>query len=231
MVLTKRLERVYKYLEAGDTVIDVGCDHAYLAIKLLFDGKYNNAVLTDIAPLPLETAKENASDLFPKGNFKFCLCDGLSCVGKPDGDYAVAICGMGGEMIADILGASPDVAKDARVIVLQPMTKQNALREFLWNNGYSIVSDDAVEESKHIYTVITARYKGDTTAYDDFEPYIGKRASRVVSTEVQRALERFHGQHKAIRHGVLKSGGDASFENSLVSAAEKEINYIREMLK
>ena len=232
MELTPRLKCVYDSLGEGETLIDVGCDHADLAIKLLEDGKYIFACMTDVAEGPLATARRNVEEAnIDREKYELAISDGFISVPEPSGDFSVAVCGMGGELIASILEMAPDWVKTAERIILQPMTKACRLRKFLWDNGYEITLERAVAEGERYYVVMIVRFTGRLTEYNDAELHLGKREAREVSRDMQKRLEHFHGKHAAIRHSIASAGGDASEIDALVKAAEAEILDIRGKMK
>lgn len=230
MELTPRLKTVYDMLGEGELIIDVGTDHAYLPIKLLSDGKYKYSFMTDIAPGPLDSARANAESC-GIANCALYLSDGFDDVPEPQSAFSFAICGMGADMIASILERAPAWVMRTECAVLQPMTKEEHLREFLWKSGCEIASERAASEGEHIYTVMSVRYTGEKTTYTQSELFLGKRESRVASPDMARKLERFYGRRRAIRHEIAKSGGDASLQDALVHAAVEEILDLREKLK
>ena len=229
--LTPRLKRVYDLLGEGGCFIDVGCDHALLPIKLIQSGRFARAVACDVAQGPLGSAKENIDGAGLTDNIKTVLSDGLEAVERPGEPYAVAVCGMGGEMIASIMARSAEKFRGARRVVLQPMTKEEKLREYLWDNGYEIIIDGTATETPHVYTVISAIYTGHRTAHTVPETYLGRREEREMSPAALAKLEKFHAKHRAIRHSLSLSGNDATFENVLVAAAETEILNMSEKLR
>lgn len=190
MELTPRLKCIYDMLGEGATLIDVGTDHAYLPLALVSDGKYRRAVASDIAKGPLASAKENIAAAGLEDKIDTVLSDGFRSVDRPDGDFAVAVCGMGGEMIASVLSSSEDVSRSARFLVLQPMTKDEKLREYLWENGFEILEERAVSEGEKVYIVLAARYAGESAAYTETELYVGKAEALSPSDDMERRLER-----------------------------------------
>ncbi len=158
-MLDKRLTACYD-LVSGDTACDVGTDHGYLAAELLITGKCRFCYACDVNEQPLKAAERTLSRLNMDGKWKCILSDGLTV---PDSmgisDITDVICaGMGGELIARIIGGS-DIAGKAKLI-LQPMTQAAYLRSFLCENGFHIRKEIPVDDGKHIYTVISAVYDG-----------------------------------------------------------------------
>ena len=75
----------------------------------------------------------------------------------------VAICGMGGELIARILGQAP-WTKTA-LLLLQPMSSLPELREWLGQHGYAIAKEQLAREGETLYVVmrVTAGEMGTQT--------------------------------------------------------------------
>lgn len=192
-MLDKRLSACYD-LVSGDVACDVGTDHGYLAAELLKTGKCCFCYACDINEQPLKAAEKTLSRLNMDDKWKCILSDGLSV---PDNmgisDITDVICaGMGGELIAKIIGIS-DIAKKSQLI-LQPMTQAAFLRKFLCENGFHIQKEIPVNDGKHIYTVISAVYDGVKRSISekerifgfclenepDYEAYITQAAGRIL---------------------------------------------------
>ena len=84
----------------------------------------------------------------------FLLCNGLEKI-PADEVKTVVIAGMGGETIAGILSAAPWTRQGGRLLILQPMTKSEELRLWLFENGYKVLSEQLVDDGK-IYEILTA---------------------------------------------------------------------------
>lgn len=145
--LDKRLHLIYEMvLQANASrIVDVGCDHGKLGARCAETGM--DVVLTDISAESLNKAKKLFETLKLRG--KFICTNGLNGV-----DYhnaLVAICGMGGEQILNIL-------KDHRPqsLVLCPHQSTQKLRSVLVEWGYKIVSDTMVLNRGTFYDVLWA---------------------------------------------------------------------------
>lgn len=166
----KRLLACAAFVSGGGTVCDVGTDHAYLPCYLVKNGICKRAVAADVNPSPLRAAKENILKAGLEDKIDTVLSDGLDGI-SPDGVTDVIIAGMGGELIADILGRATSFYSGAQFI-LQPMTKPERLRCWLWDNGFEIVTETACKEDIY-YTVMLAKYTGKNTCYTAAQCYIG----------------------------------------------------------
>lgn len=150
--LPPRLAAIERLVPDGARLADVGTDHGLLPIALLLSGRIASAVATDIRPGPLEKARANAAR-YGVENLRLLLCDGLSGIGPEEAD-TVVIAGMGGETVAGILAAAPWAA-GARLI-LQPMSRPEALRAALPGLGLAVTGEFLVEDAGRLYPVLTA---------------------------------------------------------------------------
>lgn len=168
MKLGGRLACAASFVRPG-TVIDIGSDHAYLPAYLIRDGICPSAAASDINEMPLERAKVTALRYGVAGRMEFYLSDGFEKINKT---YDTAcICGMGGQLIADIIEKGKG---KFTCLVLQPMTKAEELRGYLWNNGYLIEAEAYPTEMKKPYVVISSYHTGKITPYTYTDTFLGK---------------------------------------------------------
>ncbi len=142
-------------LSPCNTVADIGCDHGRLAAALLQSGTAQRVVAADISPASLEKARRLCSLCGLEDSLTLRLGDGLSIL-SPGEAEGIAILGMGGTLIARLLDATPDVAKHAE-LVLCPMRAADDLRYYLCHNGYAILDERLVADSRRVYQLIRAR--------------------------------------------------------------------------
>ena len=167
--LPPRLALIADLVPGGTRLADVGSDHALLPIRLLMKGVIRSAVATDIHAGPIKRAEANARRYGVTG-LRCVQCDGLAAVSPEEAD-TVVIAGMGGETIAGILRAAPWVCED-RLLILQPMSRPEILRETLSALGLCIETERLVEDSGRIYAVLTAR-TGVQEPFSEAETYVG----------------------------------------------------------
>lgn len=94
------------------------------------------ALACDVAPMPLKSAEEHINREGLSDRIGTVLSDGLDNV-PPEGITDVVMAGMGGELIARLLEKCPWV-KNSVNLVLQPMTKWDVLRKWLYANGFEV---------------------------------------------------------------------------------------------
>lgn len=169
--LTPRLQAVADLVPAGAAVADIGTDHAYLPVWLLLEGKIRRAVAADLRQGPLDRAKLTAKEYDCHENIDFRLCDGLADIAPEEVD-SIVIAGMGGETIASILEAAPWTKNPDYTLILQPMSAQNDLRRWLWQNGYGIKNERIICEGERLYNILFVKY-GDAIPLSVGEEWAG----------------------------------------------------------
>lgn len=195
--LSSRLQAIADYVPVSQSVIDVGTDHGYIPVYLILSGNAAHVIASDINEEPLENAKRSAEKFGVSSQCEFLLCDGLTGVDAANIDVII-IAGMGGETIASILSAAPWTQRKEVTLILQPMSKAELLRTYLYSACYEIVSERLVQENGIIYPVL--KVQGGGTYQDSLDPcmpYLGKISWEdpllpayflTLSSKMQRAI-------------------------------------------
>ena len=150
--LSKRLRAIASLVPPEGGLVDVGTDHGYIPVRLLQNGFAGAIFATDINSGPLERARLSAAENGLADRISFHLCDGLAAVDS-EKVSTVIIAGMGGENIAAILSAAPWTRQ--KHLILQPMSKSERLRLWLFENDYVVLAEQLVEDGA-LYELITA---------------------------------------------------------------------------
>ena len=169
--LTPRVALAAQLLGNGKRVADIGSDHAYLPARLVLDGKFDKAIASDIVAGPVENARRTVEALGLSDRVEVRMAPGLDGIRAGEVD-AIAIAGMGGELIAAILLAGAHLREVPAVI--QPMTTEERLRKSLGEMGYEIAEEKLVTEGRRIYTVLRVGYTGKARTVLDEEAYLGR---------------------------------------------------------
>lgn len=166
--LDNRLCTAAALCRSGGTVCDVGTDHALLACHLAKNGA-REVIASDINDGPLEAARRTVEQECCT-NVRVVKSDGLAAI-----DYAddVIICGMGGELIADIISGCRFLTEDTRFI-LQPMTKPELLRRRLYADGFEILEERTAYDGKRAYVIMLAAFTGEKRDIDELFAFSGK---------------------------------------------------------
>lgn len=153
--LTDRLQTLADQIKQNETMADIGTDHGFLPIFLWENKISPKVIMADVSSGSLDKARCNCADLYPDEEFDLRLGNGIQVLDKGEVD-AVVIAGMGGKLIAQILGEDTEKTKSFKKLVLQPRNGQGKLRCWLVENDFSIIRESLVREGKYICEVITA---------------------------------------------------------------------------
>ena len=223
--LTHRLKLVASLVRDQTIVADIGTDHAFLPVWLVQTGKCKGAIACDINSGPLESAQKTI-ELYQSGeSIQTRLCNGLDDVHADEVDDII-IAGMGGVLISDILSRAVWV-RDPRIqLVLQPMTAQEELREYLCKEGFNILHEDLAKEGNKLYLVISAAFSGEKIDADRLFNLVGKipqsgseLANEYLTKQVKRLHKRLNG---------LTIGGKNSVEVDELRCLAEEIEKLIE---
>ncbi len=151
--LDARLRCAFELLQGANAVADIGCDHGKLTAALLLDGSCSRVIAGDISPDCLEKACRIIDRYGIHDRAEVRLGSGLSILAPGECD-AAAILGMGGELIAELLAASPAVTEQMSKLVLQPMSGVEELRQWLFENRYHVQADRLVSVGSRWYQVL-----------------------------------------------------------------------------
>lgn len=221
--LSPRLEAAASFVRRGSRILDVGTDHCHIPIWLLQNGICSRAAASDVVKGPLKKAEENLNAHGLTGRVHLRMADGLEGC-ETDLPDDILICGMGGELIADILSKSTYIMNSGVRLILQPMTKAAVLRAFLAGSGFEITEEKLVREDKRIYEVICAHYTGVKESYSPAECLVGKR-SRTHPVFPDFFAHRKEYVLKRLK-GIEASGKTESEEYREILALYNELNEI-----
>lgn len=218
--LCPRLQMAADFVRPGAVVADIGTDHAYLPAHLVLSGKCPRAVVSDLREMPLENARQTIRRYHLEGRITACLSDGLDAL-RPDQAQDFVLAGMGGELIASLLARAPWLRDPAKRLILQPMTHGEDTRRFLYENGFEILREAAVQEGPHLYAALCAQYTGVKTDVSPGLPYMG----RLPECRTQAAALFLQKQQKRLtmRAGALRGAGRPPAEYAALEAAATEL--------
>ena len=201
--LDSRLSLCASFVRKKCRLADIGTDHAYLPVYLCQNGVISSAIAADINPDPLKSGRKTIADAGLSDMIQTRLSDGLSEI-SPDEADDIVIAGMGGELIAKIIGDCEYSRDSEKRFILQPMTKSELLIGWLCENGFEIIDQDCCAASNKCYTVLLVQYSGEKRAYSEVYPYICELKPKENETHL-----RFIKAH--IERLLKKANGDASF--------------------
>lgn len=152
--LTPRLNLIANEILPGETMADIGTDHGFLPLYLWEQKICPKVIMADISKGSLQKARDNCKTAYPDVDFDLRLGSGIEVLETGEVDV-VAIAGMGGLLMTEILGVDIIKSKSFKRLVLQPRNNIGALRHWLYNHGFSIVNEQLVREGKFICEIIT----------------------------------------------------------------------------
>ena len=157
---SKRIQLFSELLMPCDTLCDIGCDHGYMSILALTDGKARRVLACDINEGPLQKASENIRDCGLSDRAELILSDGFREIHEPFD--ACIICGMGGLLIRNILREAGEKLSGVRQMILSPHSEAYALRKYLAEEtSFTIRRETCVKDAGHFYTAFDVRRKED----------------------------------------------------------------------
>jgi len=166
--LPPRLAAIAALIPPGESVADIGTDHAYLPIFLIQSRKSPKVIATEVNKSPFKNADIRIKDLGLENKIDLRLGDGLKVL-KPGEAAIVVLAGIGGNNIIDIFEKSPEVMRTIRRLVLNPATDFGKVRKWLMLNGWFIKDEDLVLEQGNFYQIIAAE-KGERVQAGGYDP-------------------------------------------------------------
>ena len=222
--LNPRLTSAAEFVRQGARFADVGTDHAYLPLFLLGEGRISYALCTDINEGPLASAIANAKDAGLYDKMDFRLTDGAAALAEY-GITDMAICGMGGDLIASIVEAADYLRDDNINLILQPMTKQEALRENLYLMGYEIIAESYSRDAGKSYVCMQVKYCGEKKELSEEGREICPKNAKIVNKDLQiNYLKKKVSTYKKIIGGKKSGGNDNPRELHLVEMIEEYLS-------
>lgn len=190
MILSSRLRDVATFVPTGSKLLDVGSDHAYLPIALIKAGIISSAIAGEVVRGPYDSAVKNVADYGLSSQIEVRLANGLAAFEARDAVTAISICGMGGRLIADILEAGKEKLMSVERLILQPNNREDDLRHWLSENGFTIVAEKIMTENGKFYEILVAEHGWDNVTERDlrFGKYLATEKSEVFISKWQREI-------------------------------------------
>lgn len=149
MKISTRLETIASFIKEGANVIDVGADHGLLE-KYLLDNHLVSSVLAvenKVGPYGILKSSLNGYDV------RLSLSDGIEDLNETINTIAIA--GMGGNLIVDILKAHPEKLNKINQIVVDAHRDIELVRREIIKLGYFIEKEKIVFENNIYYFIIS----------------------------------------------------------------------------
>ena len=219
--MDSRLELITTMVPPNSIVADIGTDHGHLIVELVGKGLAKSGYACDINKMPLEKARRAIKNAGLEDKITAVQCDGLTGMDGKDINCFV-IAGMGGELISAILERSPLKGQKDITYILQPMTKPERLREYLYANGYEIIQEGCATEGRFTYCVMKTQYTGNTTLPDPIDLYLGAIGDLNTPHKLLYAKKVYNRIHTKL-NGLKRSGVDSPELATVAAQINKKI--------
>lgn len=148
--LSERLKNVVDLVLPAETVADVGCDHGYVAIRLVQQKKAMSVIAMDVGKGPLSRAKEHIIQYGMEKQIETRLSDGVEALVCGEADCLICA-GMGGKLVTGILERGLAVVRQMKALVLQPQSDISYVRAWLREHDFRIDAERMVCEDGKFY--------------------------------------------------------------------------------
>lgn len=234
MGLSIRLQAVVSLVAAGQHVVDIGTDHAYIPIYLMEKGLAASVIAMDVNEGPIKRAEEHVRESGMEGKIELRLSDGFEKL-KPSEAEAAVLAGMGGPLMIRILKEYPEITLSLREIVLQPQSEIAEVRAFLLEKGFLFIREDMVKDDGKYYPMMKVappRYGGccrGTGKIRDIWNEAEVRYGKLLLEMRHPVLREYLNREYALRQQILSGLEGRSGEKIRARRAEleEEMGYIR----
>ncbi len=229
--LSKRLQTVVSMVTPGNSVADVGCDHAHTGIFLIQSGVSPKVIAMDLRRGPLEKAEENVKEAGLIDRIELRLSDGLQMLKEGETD-TILISGMGGPLILSILEKGLEKAKASKELILSPQSDLENFEEGLVNLGFVAQAVRIEEDEGKFYFIYRAVPKNEGCTAKDNSDDPGISPEVLPKNIYLKYLEKEKASKEAVLKKIKADSGEKAAErrNGLyndIRRIEDEINRMR----
>ena len=145
----KRIEAISQLIDNDESVIDIGCDHGFLAKMLRIKGNNKLIICSDNKIGPLNNARNN---LIGYDNINFELTDGVDNI-----DTVCDVCvlaGMGHNTVISIIENNENYFRNCKKIIIQVNSVVAQMRQYLSNHKFQIIDECMVYDYKYYQIMV-----------------------------------------------------------------------------
>ncbi|QNU29637.1 tRNA (adenine-N(1))-methyltransferase [Geobacillus sp. 46C-IIa] len=228
--LSKRLETVASFIPKGAVLADIGSDHAYLPCYACLHGYATKAIAGEVADGPLRSARQQVEKAGLSHLISVRKGDGLAVIAPGEVD-CITIAGMGGALIARILGDGEEKLTGVKRLILQPNIGAELVRRWLLDHGWELVAERILKEDGQIYEVLVVERGDARRPYRHLEaelllgPFLRQENSEVFREKWQREL-----RHWKRIIADLEEKGESEAAREKKRELEKKVQLVEEAL-
>ena len=211
----------------GNTVADIGTDHAYLPAYLVLNGISPKALACDVRKGPLDNAKKTVEQYGIADRITLRLSDGFDKIDPSEADDFI-MCGMGGTLMEELVSRTEWLKDSSKRIIVQPQSHAEDIRRYFIENGFEILFEDACIDSGKIYCAMSAEYTGNFSdkkasyIYTGELPECNKREAKIY---LENIVSRLRTKYEAEKlHGKPET---AAYLEKIISETEEIINEMQ----
>lgn len=229
--LSDRLATVANYIPKGSRIADIGSDHAYLPCHMVKNGAVRYAIAGEVAEGPYQSALKQVQLEGLTESIVVRKGDGLEVIEAGEVD-CITIAGMGGTLITSILEAGKDKLVNVERLILQPNVGAHAIRKWLSEHNWKLVSESILKEDGKIYEVLVAQYGTGEAGDSDsdeldllFGPYLLKEKNEAFCEKWESEKRNWQRILHQLEHAEQN---DSSLEKK--RELEKKLKMVEEVL-
>ncbi len=187
--INERLKEVANLITENSSVMDIGCDHAFLDIYLAQNKKMKKIIASDNKEGPLKQAKENIKKYQVEDRIILKLGNGIEPI-EEDID-TIIISGMGGFNIIGILKYQKERYRKVKTLILSPNHDTKEVRKEIVKLGFYIEEEKLIKENKNIYPILRFQRGKKKYHYEEYlyGPILMKRKDSLLLEYLQKEKE------------------------------------------
>ena len=183
----KRIEAISQLIDNDESVIDIGCDHGFLAKMLRTKGNNKLIICSDNKIGPLNNARNN---LIGYDNINFELTDGVDNI-----DTVCDVCvlaGMGHNTVISIIENNENYFRNCKKIIIQVNSVVAQMRQYLSNHKFQIIDECMVYDYKYYQIMVVKTGQQQLNELQiEFGPVLLEKKGEVFLQCYQKQLNHF----------------------------------------
>ncbi|MBQ1341854.1 MAG: tRNA (adenine(22)-N(1))-methyltransferase TrmK [Erysipelotrichaceae bacterium] len=216
-MISKRIKTLAALIDSNERVLDVGCDHAFLAVWLKKNGHSGPIACTELREGPRQNALRNLQENGIE-DVEVWPTYGVENV-EFDADVVV-MAGMGFTTVTKIISGRPEYFAGKRMII-QINTEVDKMRRWLMSNGFKIDDELMIRDYKY-YEILTVS-QGQMELNEqqiEFGPYLLQHKNEVFVECYQKRIAKL----ETIRESLPENHPDIRRIQEQIEKIKKVLN-------